>query len=78
MCVSNRPQAGSQTEVRGKRAQSQISKEILELCEIIQDLGEYNKKQKQKHPDPDEEDDEEPVPDDGTIIVTFGELFHVS
>ncbi|XP_075212694.1 actin-binding Rho-activating protein-like [Lycorma delicatula] len=70
-----KPQAGSLTDVRGKRAQSQISKEILELCEIIQDLGEYNKKQKQRHPDP--EDDEEEIPDDGTIIVTFGELFQM-
>lgn len=71
-----KPLAGSLTEVRGKRAQSQINKEILELCEIIQDLGEYNKKQKQRHPDP-EEEDEEQIPDDGTIIVTFGELFQM-
>ncbi|XP_039280842.1 uncharacterized protein LOC120350620 [Nilaparvata lugens] len=73
-----KPVAGSLTEVRGHRAQSHICKEVLELCEIIQELGEYNKRQREKHRDPNDEDDEDDIPDDGTIIVTFGELFQVS
>ncbi|XP_022199733.2 actin-binding Rho-activating protein [Nilaparvata lugens] len=72
-----KPVAGSLTEVRGHRAQSHICKEVLELCEIIQELGEYNKRQREKHRDPNDEDDEDDIPDDGTIIVTFGELFQM-
>ncbi|KAK7867264.1 hypothetical protein R5R35_000248 [Gryllus longicercus] len=35
-----RPVAGSKTDIRGKRAHSHITKEILELCEIINENGE--------------------------------------
>jgi len=67
----NRPIAGSKTDLRGRKAKSHICREILELCTVIHDVGTYNTKKR----DPDDED--QPI-DDGTIIVSFGELFQVS
>lgn len=61
-CVC-RPKAGSMTEMRGRKAFTHISREIIELCECIYDVGMH-----QKEPDDDSEQ----------IIVTFGELFAVS
>lgn len=61
MCF--RPKAGSMTEMRGRKAFTHISREIIELCECIYDVGMHQK-------DPDD--------DSGEIIVTFGELFAVS
>lgn len=51
------------TEMRGRKAFTHISREIIELCECIHDVGMH-----QKEPDDDSEQ----------IIVTFGELFSVS
>lgn len=67
-----RPIAGSKTDLRGRKAKSHICREILELCTVIHDVGTYNTKKR----DPDDED--EHGIDDGTIIVSFGELFQVS
>lgn len=67
-----RPIAGSKTDLRGRKAKSHICREILELCTVIHDVGTYNTKKR----DPDDED--EHCIDDGTIIVSFGELFQVS
>jgi hypothetical protein len=67
-----RPIAGSKTDLRGRKAKSHICREILELCTVIHDVGTYNTKKR----DPD--DDDEHCIDDGTIIVSFGELFQVS
>lgn len=61
MCF--RPKAGSMTEMRGRKAFTHISREIIELCECIYDVGMHQK---------------EPDDDSGEIIVTFGELFAVS
>lgn len=66
-----RPIAGSKTDLRGRKAKTHICREILELCTVIHDVGTYNAKKK----DPGDSDDEQ---DDGTIIVSFGELFQVS
>jgi len=69
--ILRRPIAGSKTDLRGRKAKSHICREILELCTVIHDVGTYNTKKR----DPDDED--QPI-DDGTIIVSFGELFQVS
>jgi hypothetical protein len=66
-----RPIAGSKTDLRGRKAKTHICREILELCTVIHDVGTYKAKKR----DPDDSDDEQ---DDGTIIVSFGELFQVS
>lgn len=66
-----KPLAGSKTEERGKRAKSHIYREILELCEFIHELGSYQIKQRKNDPDYDD------VQDDGTIVVTFGDLFEM-
>ncbi|XP_060878066.1 uncharacterized protein LOC132950568 [Metopolophium dirhodum] len=65
-----KPIAGSKTDLRGRKAKSHICREILELCTVIHDVGTYNTKKR----DPDDED--QPI-DDGTIIVSFGELFQI-
>ncbi|XP_027853833.2 uncharacterized protein LOC114132546 [Aphis gossypii] len=66
-----KPIAGSKTDLRGRKAKSHICREILELCTVIHDVGTYNTKKR----DPDDED--EHGIDDGTIIVSFGELFQI-
>ncbi|XP_026822565.1 uncharacterized protein LOC113560717 [Rhopalosiphum maidis] len=66
-----KPIAGSKTDLRGRKAKSHICREILELCTVIHDVGTYNTKKR----DPD--DDDEHCIDDGTIIVSFGELFQI-
>jgi len=66
-----RPIAGSKTDLRGRKAKSHICREILELCTVIHDVGTYNTKKRAT-------DDEDQDIDDGTIIVSFGELFQVS
>jgi len=66
-----RPIAGSKTDLRGRKAKSHICREILELCTVIHDVGTYNTKKRSP-------DDEDQDIDDGTIIVSFGELFQVS
>lgn len=66
-----KPIAGSKTDLRGRKAKSHICREILELCTVIHDVGTYNTKKR----DPDDED--EHCIDDGTIIVSFGELFQI-
>lgn len=58
--------------MRGRKARSHICREILELCTVIHDVGTYNAKKR----DPDDDDDDTGE-DDGTIIVSFGELFQV-
>nr|XP_018903306.1 PREDICTED: actin-binding Rho-activating protein-like [Bemisia tabaci] len=65
-----RPVAGSETERRGKKAHTHICREILELCTVIHDMGQYQA----KHKAADDDDEEE---HDGTIIVSFGELFQL-
>lgn len=67
-----KPIAGSKTEQRGRKAHSHICKEILELCEIIYDVGTYNAKCRAAA-----EDDEGNQPSSDDIIVTFGELFQL-
>jgi hypothetical protein len=59
----SRPVAGSKTDIRGKRAYTHISKEVLQLCQIIYENGE-----------PIEE-----MTEDGRnqIVISFGELFQV-
>lgn len=66
--------AGSETERRGLKAKAHLLREMLDLCIIIHDLGEYHAKHRTQD-DPDERDKE--LDDDGTIMVTFGELFQV-
>ncbi|BET02477.1 actin-Hypothetical protein Rho activating protein [Nesidiocoris tenuis] len=66
-----KPVAGSKTEERGIRAKNHINREILELCIFIHDMGTYQMKQRKG--DPDYED----IPDDGTVVVSFGDLFEV-
>ncbi|KDR10029.1 actin-binding Rho-activating protein-like isoform X1 [Zootermopsis nevadensis] len=58
-----RPVAGSKTDIRGKRAYTHISKEVLQLCQIIYENGV-----------PIEE-----ITEDGhnQIVITFGELFQI-
>ncbi|KAJ9575638.1 hypothetical protein L9F63_007499 [Diploptera punctata] len=58
-----RPVAGSKTDIRGKRAHTHISKEVLQLCQIIYENGE-----------PLEE-----LTEDGRnkIVISFGELFQI-
>ncbi|XP_014257040.1 actin-binding Rho-activating protein-like [Cimex lectularius] len=65
-----KPVAGSKTEERGIRAKSHVCREILELCECIYDVGTYNNQVRKK-------DEGEDYVDDGTIIVSFGELFEI-
>lgn len=69
--VCNRPLAGSKTEARGRKAHTHICREILELCEIIYDMGQYQIKYR------DEDEDENKTAEDSTIIVRFGDLFQV-
>lgn len=68
--------AGSKTDLRGRKAKSHVCREILELCTVIHDVGTYNAKKR----DPDDDDDDYVHEDqnDGTIIVSFGELFQVN
>uniref|UniRef100_A0A1B6CIQ5 Costars domain-containing protein n=1 Tax=Clastoptera arizonana TaxID=38151 RepID=A0A1B6CIQ5_9HEMI len=61
-----KPVAGSLTELRGQKAYSHISREILDLCNVIHDVGKRQRKKRE---------DEEEV--DNPIIVTFGELFRI-
>ncbi|PSN51603.1 hypothetical protein C0J52_09094 [Blattella germanica] len=58
-----RPVAGSKTDIRGKKAHNHISKEVLQLCQIIYENGE-----------PIEE-----LTADGRnhIVISFGELFQI-
>lgn len=60
-----KPVAGSLTEQRGQKAYSHISREILELCTVINDCGTVQHKRK-NHPD-----------DVECVTITFGELFHI-
>uniref|UniRef100_A0A8D8W783 Actin-binding Rho-activating protein n=1 Tax=Cacopsylla melanoneura TaxID=428564 RepID=A0A8D8W783_9HEMI len=70
-----KPIAGSETERRGLRAKAHLLREMLDLCVIIHDLGEYHAKHRAKD-DPEDDKDRE-LDDDGTIMVTFGELFQL-
>ncbi|XP_050531766.1 uncharacterized protein PF3D7_1120600-like [Daktulosphaira vitifoliae] len=65
-----KPIAGSKTDMRGRKAKTHICREILELCTVIHDVGSYNLTKKS----PDDNSNEF---DDGTIIVTFGEIFQI-
>jgi hypothetical protein len=58
-----RPVAGSKMDIRGKRAHTHISKEVLQLCQIIYEHGEPI----------------EDMTEDGRnqIVISFGELFQV-
>jgi len=58
-----RPVAGSKTDIRGKRAHTHISREVLQLCQIIYENGEPI----------------EDMTEDGRnqIVISFGELFQV-
>ena len=58
-----RPVAGSKTDIRGKRAHTHISREVLQLCQIIYEHGEPI----------------EDMTEDGRnqIVISFGELFQV-
>ncbi|XP_017303858.1 uncharacterized protein LOC108253770, partial [Diaphorina citri] len=67
------PIAGSETEKRGLKAKAHLLREMLDLCIIIHDLGEYHSKHRSKEGP----EDRETMGDDGTIMVTFGELFQV-
>uniref|UniRef100_A0A2H8TMZ5 Actin-binding Rho-activating protein n=3 Tax=Melanaphis sacchari TaxID=742174 RepID=A0A2H8TMZ5_9HEMI len=67
-----KPIAGSKTDLRGRKAKSHICREILELCTVIHDVGTYNSKKRVS-----DDDDDEHCIDDGTIIVSFGELFQI-
>ena len=55
--------AGSKTDIRGKRAHTHISREVLQLCQIIYENGEPI----------------EDMTEDGRnqIVISFGELFQV-
>lgn len=44
----HRPKAGSLTEFRGKKANTQIYKEIFELCQIIHENGRFIKNDPQQ------------------------------
>ncbi|VVC41616.1 Costars domain [Cinara cedri] len=68
-----KPVAGSKTDLRGRKAKTHICREILELCTVIHDVGTY-KAQKRI---PNDDDDDDDIEDDGTIIVSFGELFQI-
>lgn len=74
-----KPLAGSKTEERGLKARSHINREIMELCDTIYDLATYNKELKKKRREMDgaQNDDDDDFEDDGTLIVTFGELFEM-
>lgn len=69
-----RPVAGSKTEQRGRKAHSHVCREILELCQIISDMGHYQAKYREKDEDYDEEESADP---DALVIVRFGDLFQV-
>lgn len=69
-----KPVAGSDSERRGLKAKAHLLREMLDLCIIIHDLGEYHAKHR-KDDDPDDRDRD--MDDDGTIMVTFGELFNL-
>uniref|UniRef100_A0A1B6GIJ3 Costars domain-containing protein n=1 Tax=Cuerna arida TaxID=1464854 RepID=A0A1B6GIJ3_9HEMI len=56
-----KPVAGSLTDQRGQKALCHISREILELCEVIHDMG-------RRRRDKD---------GDAYIVITFGELFSI-
>ncbi|XP_065219892.1 actin-binding Rho-activating protein-like [Planococcus citri] len=68
-----KPIAGSMTEQRGRKAHTHICREILELCEIIYDMGQYQAKYREKDDDEDEPQQEE----DSPVIVRFGDLFQM-
>ena len=55
--------AGSKTDIRGKRAHSHISREVLQLCQIIYENGEPI----------------DQLTEDGRnqIVISFGELFQI-
>lgn len=65
--------AGSKTEQRGRKAHSHVCREILELCQIISDMGHYQAKYREK----DDDDEEQPADPDAPVIVRFGDLFQV-
>ena len=58
------PVAGSKTEARGKQAHQRISKEIIELCAVIEDNGMRI-------------DDVEEEKDHQKTNITFGRLFQI-
>lgn len=60
-----RPEKGSLSEARSCKATQHICKEMLELCEIIDQYGERLFSLKEK-------------PDDSRKVISFGELFLVS
>ncbi|XP_050430235.1 uncharacterized protein LOC126839166 [Adelges cooleyi] len=64
-----KPIAGSKTDLRGRKAKSHICREILELCTVIHDVGTYNTSKKGSG--------DQNEFDDGTIIISFGELFQI-
>ena len=65
-----RPEPGSKTEQRGRKAHSHICREILELCAIIYDMGHYQSKCR--------EAEENDTKDESPVIVRFGDLFQVN
>ncbi|XP_076006627.1 actin-binding Rho-activating protein [Genypterus blacodes] len=61
-----RPLVGSMTELRGKDAHSNISREVRQLCEVIRDIGEPR----------DKDGAGDGADDDGKVMsVHFGKLF---
>ncbi|XP_067006542.2 actin-binding Rho-activating protein [Anabrus simplex] len=56
-----KPIAGSKTDIRGRKAHTHVNKEILELCEIINEHGEL----------------EEVGPGEKLVVIRFGELFSI-
>lgn len=66
ICFYNfRPPKGSQSECRANKATIHVCKEMLELCEVINQNGERLFSEKEK-------------PEDPRKVISFGELFHVS
>lgn len=59
-----RPPKGSQSECRANKATIHVCKEMLELCEVINQNGERLFSEKEK-------------PEDPRKVISFGELFHI-
>lgn len=58
-----KPIAGSLTDLRGRKAQTQVNKEMIELCSVINDNGHHLSS------GPDDPDQR--------VIISFGELFQI-
>ena len=73
-----RPEPGSLTEQRGHVAHLYISKEIRELCHVIQKIGTTINTSATTTTNCDEQDatTPPPPPPPKVVQVTFGELFH--